>query len=75
MKMKDKYLLSSQEKSIFFAAQVESDEPIYNDAFTVYMNEKINVQVLKSCFDILINRHEILRTTFIIDDGLPYQVI
>ena len=39
------------------------------------INNPIDVDVIKTCFQGIINRHESLRTTITIDNGQPKQVI
>lgn len=65
--------VSSSQRSMWLISQMYNLEPIYNDAFTVHMNENVDVEKIQKCLNKLICRHEILRTTFVMENGIPLQ--
>ena len=59
------YPVSSAQKRIYFASQIAgSNSVLYNIPGGVILDETIDFNKLKNCFDIIINRHESLRTYF-----------
>ncbi|MBD0301097.1 MAG: AMP-binding protein, partial [Tolypothrix sp. T3-bin4] len=51
------------------------NNPFYNVPEAFHLNGLVNVGALEQSFQKIINRHEILRTTFKVVDGQPIQVI
>ena len=74
-KLKDKKSvpLSYSQEEIFMACQKSLDEPVYNETYSLELLETIDVELLKKSFQILVLRHEVLRTKFDIVDGRPQQ--
>jgi amino acid adenylation domain-containing protein/FkbM family methyltransferase/non-ribosomal peptide synthase protein (TIGR01720 family) len=83
---KDELLLSIEEHKKYsctsFAQQrqwllhqLETDLTAYNIFSVLRLNGALDIVVLERCFGEVIQRHESLRTTFQIIDGLPVQVI
>ncbi|TBR56738.1 non-ribosomal peptide synthetase [Westiellopsis prolifica IICB1] len=66
--------LSPQQKNIWLLQQ---DSSVYRTQMSVLIDGKLNVEALQKAFQELVNRHEILRTTFPIlpDMEFPVQVI
>lgn len=76
VKQADFYELSSNQKSIYLSTQMSGKNSIlYNSPGGVIFNGIIDIQKLENCFNILINRHESLRTYFEIVDGNIVQKI
>lgn len=44
-------------------------------ARSYHISGPIDIQILKECFGYLVERHEILRTTFAVVDGRPAQIV
>ncbi|MGB5980470.1 MAG: amino acid adenylation domain-containing protein [Cyclobacteriaceae bacterium] len=69
------YSLSSAQKRLFFLNQFDDISTAYNSSQIVRIEGEINKEKLESTFRKLIERHEGLRTSFKILDGVPVQVI
>jgi amino acid adenylation domain-containing protein len=67
--------LSWGQKQIWFLVQLLPSLPVYNEPSTIYMTGFINGAVLEQSLNAIIERHEILRTTFGIVNGQLVQVI
>jgi hypothetical protein len=50
-------------------------EPAYNEATAVRLKGQIDVAALERAFNVIVNRHEILRTTIAARDGRPTTII
>ena len=55
--------------------QVKAGEPAYNEAEAVRLKGKLDVAALERAFNLMVARHEILRTTIEARDGKPITVI
>jgi amino acid adenylation domain-containing protein len=74
--LRDKLLpLTWQQQSLWFLSQLEPDNSVYNEPFTIYFPSKIEVDLLERAINELIKRHESLRSRFITVDGQPMQMI
>ncbi len=60
---------------LWFLHQLEPDSPAYNISAAYRLKGALNVAALEQSFTELIRRHEILRTTFLLIDGEPMQVV
>ncbi|MEH2279378.1 MAG: amino acid adenylation domain-containing protein [Nostoc sp.] len=67
--------LSFAQQRMWFLYQLESQSPFYNEGFQLRVQGVLNVAVLGQSINEIIQRHEILRTTFPAVDGKPLQVI
>ena len=67
--------LSPAQERIWFMEQVKAGEPAYNEAEAVRLKGKLDVAALARAFNIVIARHEILRTTIEARNGQPTMVI
>jgi amino acid adenylation domain-containing protein len=67
--------LSSQQLQLWFLAQLYPEWPVYNEPYTIYIHQAIEVAVLERAIAEIIQRHEILRTTYTLVDDQPRQVI
>jgi amino acid adenylation domain-containing protein/non-ribosomal peptide synthase protein (TIGR01720 family) len=63
------------QKRLWFLDQLEPGSPFYNLAFAVRLSGTLNVAVLKQSFQVIIERHEALRTALTTIDGEPVQAI
>ena len=68
------YDCSHSQKRLWVLHQFEENKNAYNIPL-VYRMRGIDMTLLQSAFHSLIERHEILRTTFVEIDGLPKQYI
>ncbi|MEH2171961.1 amino acid adenylation domain-containing protein [Nostoc sp.] len=73
---RDKNLpLSFAQQRLWFFDQFEPGSPSYNLPRAVRLQGKLNIDALSASLNEIIRRHEILRTSFVISDGQPIQVI
>ncbi|MGM7693037.1 condensation domain-containing protein [Staphylococcus saprophyticus] len=56
--------MSSSQKSFWYLHQILADKSSYNVHFILKFSKNINWDILDKSIDILINKNEILRTTF-----------
>ncbi|MGI9307514.1 MAG: amino acid adenylation domain-containing protein, partial [Gammaproteobacteria bacterium] len=68
--------LSFAQQRLWFIDRYQGGQStIYNMPLQVRLHGKLNIKALETAFNHLLARHEILRTTFIEQAGIPYQVI
>ncbi|MGZ3610793.1 MAG: non-ribosomal peptide synthetase, partial [Ktedonobacteraceae bacterium] len=67
--------VSFAQQRLWFLDQLEPDSAAYNVPITFHLRGKLDVSVLESCLNAIVQRHEALRTTFHIMDGQPVQLI
>ncbi|NOQ25392.1 MAG: amino acid adenylation domain-containing protein [Bacteroidales bacterium] len=72
---KDYYPLSSAQKRLFIIQNTFKDNIGYNMLSAFEIMSVIVLEKVQSIFDIILQRHENLRTSFRIIDGIPVQVI
>ncbi|HEY6248651.1 MAG TPA: LLM class flavin-dependent oxidoreductase, partial [Candidatus Angelobacter sp.] len=68
-------LLSYAQERLWFLQQLEPESVAYNIPLDVRLSGELNQQVLTKSLNELVRRHEVLRTTFVVKDGGPVQVI
>lgn len=72
----DFYAVSSAQKRMFFASSVAGEtSTLYNVPGGVILDGTIDVEKLEKCLNTLINRHEALRTCFILNGDEVVQKI
>ena len=71
------YPLSKAQERMWFLNMLSGGEAIYNNpaALRVKGLSPLNISTLTASLEMLMARHEILRTTFMIENGSPVQVI
>ena len=67
--------LSFAQERLWFLHQLEPDTTAYNIAFSWRFIGNLDIGLLQSCLNTIVQRHEILRTSFVAVDGQPSQVI
>ncbi|HEX3156465.1 MAG TPA: condensation domain-containing protein, partial [Candidatus Angelobacter sp.] len=67
--------LSYAQQRLWFLAQMEGISDVYHISFGVRLLGKLDRQALKLALDRLVQRHEALRTTFVVADGEAVQRI
>lgn len=72
---KDDFPLSFEQERMWFLEQLESGNPAYNIRGAIQIKGRLNTDILEQSINEIIERHEILRTTFNIVDGQPRQII
>ena len=71
---KDYYELSHSQKRFWLLDKISKASSAYN-LFTSYYLEDLDIHALENALFLLVERHEILRTTFIEIDDDPFQKI
>ncbi len=70
------YELSNAQKRLWFINEIQQGKsPEYNISTAYSIKGKLNVDVLQLAFNLLVERHESLRTTFETIDNVPKQII
>ena len=64
---KEYYPISSAQKRIYYVASVDSSSLLYNIAGGLFFDIVPDISKLEACIQVLINRHEALRTSFILE--------
>ncbi|HYG08482.1 MAG TPA: amino acid adenylation domain-containing protein, partial [Pyrinomonadaceae bacterium] len=67
--------LSFAQQRLWFIDQLEPDSPLYNLSWAVSLTGRLDLNALSRTFSEIIRRHEVLRTTFIVESGQPVQLI
>jgi acyl carrier protein len=67
--------LSFAQQRLWFFNQMNPESRIYNILTAIKLEGELNVQSLERSLNEIVERHEILRTTFDMLDGEPVQVI
>ncbi len=55
--------------------QLNPDVPVYNEAEAVQLTGELNVDALESALNVIVDRHEVLRSTIKVIDEVPHAVI
>lgn len=69
------FFLSFAQQRLWFINQLQPNSASYNIPLNLHFSGQLNIAALESSLQLLINRHEILRTNFIAVDGEPVQAI
>jgi natural product biosynthesis luciferase-like monooxygenase protein/FkbM family methyltransferase len=67
--------MSSSQRQLRFAHQVQSDPSTYNLPVALRLRGKLRPQALQQSLTDLVRRHDVLRTHFRMADGEPEQVV
>lgn len=67
--------LSFTQQRFWFLTQLEPERPIYNEWTAVRLTGVLDLHALERSIHELVRRHEALRTTFVVRDGEPVQII
>lgn len=70
-----KYELSTPQKSIWLTEQIYNGTNIGTISGTLFIDENINIDLLKETIKIFINKNDSMRTRIIVEDGNPKQFI
>jgi len=69
------YPLSFAQQGLWFINQLTPDTPTYNIPIVINFKGCINLTALQDSLNEIIRRHEVLRTSFIVENGQPVQVV
>lgn len=67
--------LSYAQKRLWFFQQLEPESPLYNIPAAFRLRGRLNREALQQALNVIVRRHEVLRTRFVSKDGTPWQVI
>ncbi|HEY0167498.1 MAG TPA: amino acid adenylation domain-containing protein [Jatrophihabitans sp.] len=63
------------QRRMWLLAQMDPDEPTYNIAWALWLDGDLDLDTLQRAWEATLLRHEVLRTTFRDESGMPVQVI
>lgn len=66
---------SPAQRRLFYHEQVRGDDYSYHLPSVYSLDKGVSVSSFRQAFHRMIRRHEILRTVFVLDNGVPYQKI
>ena len=67
--------LSFAQQRLWFLDRLEPQQGVYNIPRAVRLRGVLNVEALRRALDVIVERHEALRTTFASVDGVPSQQV
>lgn len=67
--------LSFAQERMWFFYQLEPDNPFYNNSTILKFGGLLDLEVLERCVNAIAQRHETLRTSFVLTDNQPTQII
>ncbi|MBW4592042.1 MAG: amino acid adenylation domain-containing protein [Brasilonema angustatum HA4187-MV1] len=67
--------LSFAQQRMWFLHELDKESPFYNESLQVRIVGKLSVIALEQSINEIIRRHEALRTTFAVREGIPFQAI
>jgi amino acid adenylation domain-containing protein/non-ribosomal peptide synthase protein (TIGR01720 family) len=68
-------VLSFSQERMWFLKQLLEESTAYTITMAVRMSGNVNKKILEKSFNTVINRHEVLRTTFEARDGKPLVIV
>ncbi len=74
-KEKEYYPMSSAQKRTYFIQQIHPEAITYNMPASLRLTDKVRPDALRAALQTVTDRHEILRTQFLMIDGEPVQKI
>src|SRR5579885_195116 len=66
---------SFTQQSLWFLHQLEPQSAVYNMPSAIRLSFSVNEEALERSLNAIVQRHEVLRTTFSMQDGQPAQVV
>src|SRR5690348_6461078 len=70
-----KTILSFSQQRLWFLDQLVPGNPFYTIPLLIHLHGPLNIALLQRCLHELVQRHETLRTNFVMQDEIPIQVI
>src|SRR4029453_2551364 len=67
--------LSFAQQRLWFLKQMDPGNPVFNIHFAFRLSGALDIPLLERSFNRIIERHEILRTRFVSENGKPVQVV
>lgn len=72
---KDQYLASFAQRRLWILDQMQEDRKAYNMTQTVSIESAVDLEVFRQALELLVRRHESLRTVFVNQNGELYQKV
>lgn len=69
------YELTPAQKRIWIQEQTTDKISVYNIPLAVILTEDIQIKTLQKAIEAIVNKHEALRTSFVKQNGVPFQKI
>lgn len=69
------YPLSPVQERLYFSYQFDNTATIYNGGIILLLNGVPDIQKIEGAFQALLQRHEILRTAFVMSEDGPMQIV
>lgn len=69
------YPLSPAQQRLWFMEQLNAGVPVYNEAEAVRLTGELNVNALVTALNMIVARHELLRSTIETIDGVPHAMV
>lgn len=63
------------EQRLWFLEKIKPHTTLYNVSYALYIKGNLNLDLLEKSLNIMVQRHENLRTIYIEKEGSPYRVI
>jgi len=67
--------ISFNQEGLWFLDQLKSESAAYNISVAIHLRGLLDMEAFERSFNAIVQRHEALRTTFILMEGQPVQVI
>src|SRR5215204_4200673 len=67
--------LSFAQQRLWFLYQWQPDTAVYNIPIFVRLHGRLDIPALEQTLNEIIRRHESLRTTFVVNEGRPFQTV
>jgi amino acid adenylation domain-containing protein len=67
--------LSFAQQQLWFLDQLQPENVAYNTPLSIKLTGELSLAILNQCFNEIVRRHETLRTSFVLKDEEPVQVI
>lgn len=67
--------LTESQLLVWYGEKLHPDSCFYNNAFTNYINEKIDVELFQKAFQMLVNTNDAFRTVINQINGIPWQEV
>ncbi|MEK3804425.1 amino acid adenylation domain-containing protein [Bacillus sp. FSL K6-1234] len=72
---KASYSISAAQKRLFLLNEIYPNKKVYNIPVCYKLNQPLNAKKFEHCVNELMRRHEVLRTTFGMENNEPIQII
>lgn len=73
--IKENYLVSSAQKRLYIVNQIDESSMAYNMPAAFEIEGMLDISKIEEAFRQLIERHEAFRTSFVLVDGEPVQIV